>query len=129
MAERINKGGDGTGRSYGGEKETEGVERTRRGVETMEVEEGGSFKASSDKIRGKIAAVAKEGWAKIRMKLQGKGLKRDGSVLVVEEKGRLAEQNERSEEMEGEWTEEGIGGIIQVEEVEGKQLDAGSYYY
>jgi hypothetical protein len=92
----------------------------------MEVEEGGSFKASSDKIRGKIAAVAREGWAKIRMKLQGKGLKRDGSVLFVEEKGRAAGQSERTEEMEGEWTEEGIGGFIHVEEVEGKEQETGS---
>jgi hypothetical protein len=96
MAERMNQSGDRTGRSSATEKETEGVERTRRGVEIMEVEEGGSFKASSDKIRGKIAAVAREGWAKIRMKLQGKGLKRDGSVLFVEEKGRTAGQSERT---------------------------------
>ncbi len=109
---RMDPSGEWTGRGTAAEKETEGVERTRRGVEVMEVEEGGSFKASSDKIRGKIAAVAREGWAKIRMKLQGKGLKRDGNVLIVEDKCKGAEQSDRIEEMEGEWTEEGIGGLI-----------------
>jgi hypothetical protein len=37
--------GEWTGRGTAAEKESEGVERTRRGVEVMEVEEGGSFKA------------------------------------------------------------------------------------
>ncbi len=98
---RMDPSGEWTGRGTAAEKETEGVERTRRGVEVMEVEEGGSFKACSDKIRGKIAAVAREGWAKIRMKLQGKGLKRDGNVLIVEENAReLSEVTELRKWME-----------------------------
>ncbi len=64
---------------------TVGVEKTRRGVEAMEVVEGASFKASSVRIKERIIAVAREGWAKIRMRLQGRGLKREGSELVVED--------------------------------------------
>jgi hypothetical protein len=41
--------------------ETAGVEKTRRGVEAMEVVEGASIKASSVRIREKIAAGAREG--------------------------------------------------------------------
>jgi hypothetical protein len=123
---RMDPSGEWMGRGPAAEKEMEGVERTRRGVEVMEVEEGGSLKASSDKIRGKIAAVAREGWAKIRMKLQGKGLKREGNVLIVEDKCKGVELNDTTEEMDGEWTEEGIGGLIQVEELECKEQETGS---
>jgi hypothetical protein len=64
---------------------TSGVEKTRRRVEAMEVVDGGSIKASSERIRERIATVARDGWARIRSKLQGKGLKREGSSLIVEE--------------------------------------------
>jgi hypothetical protein len=49
------------------------VERTRRGVEAMEVAgEESILKASSEKLRDRISTVAREGWNKIRSKLEGK---------------------------------------------------------
>jgi hypothetical protein len=116
-----------TGGSSSGKMETTGVEKTRRGVEAMEVVEGGSLKASSEKIKEKNAAVAREGWAKIRMKLQGKGLKPDGSSLIVEELCTGGQKKgATSEEMEGEWMEDGIGGMVQVEELDGREHETSS---
>jgi hypothetical protein len=85
MAERLR---DERGDKSLGKVETTAVEKTRRGVEAMEVvEEGGStIKASTERFKGKIAAAAREGWLKIRMRLQGKELKREESELIVGEK-------------------------------------------
>ncbi len=73
------------------------MEKTRRGVEAMEVAEVVSIKASSNKIREKITAATREGWAKIRLRLQGKGLKREGSTLVVDDSC-TGEQKDRTSE-------------------------------
>ncbi len=63
------------------------VERTRRGVEAMEVVgEENIIKASSEKLRERISTVAREGWNKIRSKLKGRWLRREGDGLVVEER-------------------------------------------
>jgi hypothetical protein len=75
------------------EDETDGrgvtmVERTRRGVEAMEVvNEGTASKASSDKLRERISLAARDGWNKITAKLNGRWLRREGDGLVVEERG------------------------------------------
>jgi hypothetical protein len=50
---RMDPSGEWTGKGTAAEKETEGVERTRRGVEVMEVEEGGSFLKRKNCGRGK----------------------------------------------------------------------------
>ncbi len=92
------------------------MEKTRRGVEAMEVVEGASFKASSVRIKERITAAAREGWAKIRTRLQGRGLKREGSELVVEDNCTGGKKDGASEEIEGEWMENGFGGVIQLEE-------------
>jgi hypothetical protein len=65
------------------------VERTRRGVEAMEVvnKETASKASSSDNIRERISVVARDGWNKIKAKLKGRWLRRDGDGLVVEERG------------------------------------------
>ncbi len=106
---------------------TSGVEKTRRGVEAMEVVDGGSIKASSERIRERIATVARDGWAKIHAKLRGKGLKREGSSLIVEELSTGGKkEGVVSEELEGEWMEDGIGGMIEVEEMEGKDQETNS---
>jgi hypothetical protein len=120
----MESGGEWTG---AGRMRTSGVEKTRRGVEAMEVVDGVSIKASSENIREKIATVAREGWAKIRAKLQGKGLKREGSSLIVEElnKGRKQE-GLVSEELEGEWLEGGMEGMIEVEEMEESDKETSS---
>ncbi len=76
------------------------VERTRRGVEAMEVvSEENTLKASSEKLRERISTVAREGWNKIRMKLKGRWLRREGDELVVEERGSVMDGS-----VKGTWT-------------------------
>ncbi len=62
-----------------GERGVAMVERTRRGVEAMEVASDGiTSKASSDRLSERISLAAREGWNKIRAKLKGKWLRREG---------------------------------------------------
>jgi hypothetical protein len=63
------------------------VEKTRRGVEMMEMEEDNdSIKAGAIRMKDRLTNAAKEGWGKVMSRLRGKELKREGKVIVVEEK-------------------------------------------
>ncbi len=63
------------------------VEKKRRGVEAMEVvSEGTSVKASAERLNDRIVVAAKEGWSKVRLRLQGRRLKREGDALVLEDR-------------------------------------------
>jgi hypothetical protein len=97
------------------------VEKTRRGVEAMEVaEEEATEKASMGRIRERITSAAREGWGKLVGRLRGKEIKREGSVLVVEKTSQETGVESRiSEEMKGEWLDENEIGRVEVEVVEG----------
>ncbi len=99
------------------------VEKTRRGVERMEVEEDTNItKASAGRLKEKLTSAAKEGWSKVMNRLRGRELKREGSELVVEK--RLQSEGGEggklllSEEVRGEWLEESEAGRVEVEVVE-----------
>jgi hypothetical protein len=110
-------GGQRTGEETG-ERGVAMVERTRRGVEAMEVASDGiSSKASSDKISERISLAAREGWNKIRAKLKGKWLRREGDGLVVEERvSGLGESAKGTDDLVEEMLDEGEGGTVEVEE-------------
>jgi hypothetical protein len=97
------------------------VENTRRGVEAMEVaEEAAIEKASMGKIRERITSAAREGWGKLFSRLRGKEFKREGSVLIVEMASRETGDGAMvSEEMKGEWLDEGEIGRVEIEVVDG----------
>ncbi len=97
------------------------VEKTRRGVEAMEVvEEATMEKASMGRIRERITSAAREGWGKLVGRLRGKEIKREGSVLVVEKASQEAGVEGRvSEEMKGEWLDESEIGRVEIEVVDG----------
>ncbi len=88
------------------------VEKTRRGVESMEVAgEDTMIKASGEKLRDRISSAAKEGWNKIRAKLKGRWLRREGDGLVVEEREAGKDENTKGpEDMMTELLEEGEEG-------------------
>jgi hypothetical protein len=102
------------------------VERTRRGVEAMEVAgEENIQKASSEKLRDRISSVAREGWNKIRAKLRGRWLRREGDGLVVEDReAGPGEKVKGMEEMMSELLDAGEGGTVEVEELEGDREDS-----
>jgi hypothetical protein len=102
------------------------VERTRRGVEAMEVVgEENILKASSEKLRDRISMVAREGWNKIRSKLKGRWLRREGDGLVVEERESGPDEKVKGmEDMMAELLDAGEGGTVEVEELEGDKEDS-----
>jgi hypothetical protein len=116
-----------TSRTVGGDGVPDGVlvERTRRGVESMEViGEAAPARASVERLKDRIVGAAKEGWNKVRMRLQGRRLKREGDAFVVEEKRAGKGEEEKSvEEMMTEMLEEGEGGIVVMEEEEDRMSD------
>jgi hypothetical protein len=74
------------------EDTTRTVERTRREVARMEVEDGCREQQASKRIGrtvDKMVSMAKEGWSKIKGLLDGKRLvrDRDGSVTEGEDRG------------------------------------------
>jgi hypothetical protein len=101
-----------------GERGIAMVERTRRGVEAMEVvSDGIPTKASGDKLSDRISQVAREGWNKIRAKLKGKWLRREGDGLVVEVRDAgLGESAKGTDDLVEEMLDEGEGGTMEVEE-------------
>jgi hypothetical protein len=101
------------------------VERTRRGVEVMEVAGEESIpKASSEKLRDRISTMAREGWNKIRSKLKGRWLRREGDGLVVEERETGLDEKEKGmEDMMAELLDAGEGGTVEVEELDGEKED------
>ncbi len=108
-----------------GERGVAMVERTRRGVEAMEVvSEGTASKASSDKLSERISLAARDGWNKIKAKLKGRWLRREGDGLVVEERGaETAESAKGTEDMLTEILDEGEGGTVEVEDEVGDKED------
>ncbi len=105
--EREERTGGGTGTA---------VERTRRGVEMMEMEEDNNIpKASAARFKEKLTSAAKEGWSKVMNRLRGKELKREGSELVVEKRTQVDGGKVLSEEMRGEWLDESEVGRVDLE--------------
>ncbi len=107
------------------------VEKTRRGVEMMEMEEDNdSLKAGAIRMKDRLTNAAREGWGKVMSRLRGKEMKREGNVIVVEEKGKKGGWNNGkgvSEEMRGEWVEEsGVGKVEMELVVEDSEVDTAS---
>jgi hypothetical protein len=99
------------------EDTTRTVERTRREVARMEVEDECTEKQASRKIGrtvDKMVSMAREEWNKIKGLLDGKRLvrDRDGSRLLLKEK---KDDKEESEELMDEWEEQVMGGEVEVE--------------
>jgi hypothetical protein len=99
------------------EETTRTVERTRREVARMEVEDECPEKQASKKIGktvDKMVSLAREGWTKIKGLLEGKRLVRYryGSRILLKER---TEEKEESEELMEEWEEQIMGGEVDVE--------------
>jgi hypothetical protein len=101
------------------------VEKTRRGVERMEVEEDlNKTKASvsAGRLKERLTSAAREGWSKVMNRLRGRELKREGGELVVEKRMQSVSdevgKSLLSEEVRGEWMDESEAGTVEVEVVE-----------
>jgi hypothetical protein len=98
-----------------GTKTGPAVEKARRGVESMEVEEETSSKASTGSIRDRMVEAARNGWTKVRAILKGKTVMKDGESLVLGDKQvGIGKEVRRDEEFRGEWEESEIGGTVEV---------------
>ncbi len=96
-----------TRRDHGGELGG-GVEKTRRKVETLRMDEEEELrkKASMGK---KALDLARDGWRRLKGLLEGKTLVREGGKLFVEEKGGIGGCAELDD-----WNEE--GGTLELED-------------
>jgi hypothetical protein len=59
---------------------------------------GTSVKASAERLKDRIVVAAKEGWSKVRLRLQGRRLKRECDAFVVEDKRVEKEEGGKSVE-------------------------------
>jgi hypothetical protein len=110
------KGGEWSARGGAG-----GENETRSGGDGG-CHRGASAKASTEKIRDRIASAAREGWSKVKMKLRDRWLTREGDELVVEDrKGEMNEEGKGNEEAIVDLLDTGDGGTVEVKkDSEGK---------
>jgi hypothetical protein len=101
------------------------VEKTRREVEKLRVDEEGEKEKAS--VGRRVVDMAKGGWSKIRNLLEGKKVtQRDGKVFVEvrSSDGKETAGSDNSlRRIEEEWNEEGEGGEVVVEEEQVVSVD------